>query len=154
MIKGLKDSLFNLIRDKIEKNYPGYITYLLKSINGLKNSVDKPQGIELILNFKDYKYFIKNFDKVAGIFKNPIEINKDQHDFIGGFKISLIGGVISYNYTIDNFIDKYSSFIQIEISKIVDDSEIKESEKEFENFIQNQKEKISEYLRFYEHIQY
>ena len=154
LIKELKNSLFNLIRDKIKKNYSGYITYLLKSINSLKNIVDKPQGIELLLNSKDYNYFIKNFDKVAGLFKNPIDINKDQHDFIGGFKISLIEGIISYNYTIDNLIDKYSSFIQIEISKVINDSEIKENEKEFKNFIQNQKEKITEYLRLYEHIQY
>lgn len=154
LIKELKISLFNLIRDKIEKNYSGYITYLLKSINNLKNHVDKPQGIELILNSKDYNYFIKNFDKIAGLFKNPVEINKDRHDFIGGFKISLIEGIISYDYTIDNLIDKYSSFIQIKISKIVNDSEIKESEKEFENYIQNQKEKITEYLRLYEQIQY
>ncbi|NVM34870.1 MAG: hypothetical protein HWN81_04695 [Candidatus Lokiarchaeota archaeon] len=154
LIKELKNTLFNLIRDKIKKNYSGYITHLLKSINSLKNTIDKPQGIELILNFKDYNYFIKKFDKVAGLFKNPVEINKDQHDFIGGFRISLIGGIISYNYTIDNLIDKYSSFIQIEISKIVDDSEIKESEKEFENFIQNQKEKITEYLGLYEQIQF
>jgi len=154
LIKELKLSLFNLIKDKIEKNYSGYITYLLKSIKELKNTVDKPQGIELILNYKDYNYFIKNFDKIAGLFKNPVEMNKDQRDFIGGFKIALIEGIISYDYTIDNLIDKHSSFIQIEISKIVDDSEIKEIEKDFEDFIQIKKEKITEYLRLYEQIQF
>ncbi|MCK4380461.1 MAG: hypothetical protein KAW51_04925 [Candidatus Lokiarchaeota archaeon] len=154
LVKELKLRLINLIKDKIKKNYSDYITFLLKSIKGLKNTIDKPQGIELILNSKDYNYFIKNFDKIAGLFKNPVEINKDQRDFIGGFKMSLIEGIISYDYTIDNLIDKHSSFIQIEISKIVDDSEIKEIEKDFEDFIQNKKEKITEYLRLYEQIQF
>ncbi len=154
LIKELKLSLFNHIKDTIKKNYSGYITYLLKSINDLKNTLDKPQGIELILNSKDYNYFIKNFHKVAGLFKNPIEINKDQHEFIGGFKISLIDGFISYDYTIDNLINKHSSFIQIEISKILDDSETKEIERDFEEFIHNKKEKIAEYLRLYEQIQF
>jgi len=154
LIKELKLNLFNLIKDKIKKNYTGYIDYLLKNIKNLQHTLDKPQGIELILNSKDYNYFLKNFDKIAGLFKNPIEINKDRGEFIGGFKISLTEGIISYDYTIDNLINKHSSFIQIEISKIIDESEIKEIEKDFEDFILNKKEKITEYLRFYEQIQF
>jgi vacuolar-type H+-ATPase subunit E/Vma4 len=150
----LKENLCNQIQEKINKNYSDYITHLLKSIKSVKISIDKPQEIELIFNTKDYNYFIKNFDVIIGIFKNPVEINKAQDDFIGGFKISLVGGIIFYDYTIDNLIDKNSPFIQIEISKIINDIEIKEIEKEFESFIQNQKEKISEYLRYYDHIQF
>ncbi|MCK4370370.1 MAG: hypothetical protein KAV01_01320 [Candidatus Lokiarchaeota archaeon] len=154
LIKELKLNLYILIKERIENNYSDYIAYLLKSIQNVKFAIDKPQEIELKFNSKDYNYFIKNFDIIVDLFKNPVEINKDQHDFIGGFKISLTGGFISYDYTIDNLIDKKSSFIQMEISKIINDAEIKGIEKEFENFIQKQKEKISEYLRYYEQIQF
>ena len=78
---------------------------------------------------------------------------EDKRDFIGGFKVSLVGGVIFYDYTIDNLINKKYSFIQMEISKIINDSEIKEIELEFENFIKNQKELITEYLIKYDQIQ-
>ena len=153
LINELKISLFNLIRDRIDKKYSSYITFLLKSISNVKKTIDKPQEIELILNSKDYDYFIKNFDKIVNLFKNPVEINKDRQDFIGGFKISLVGGLISYDYTIDTLINKHLPYIQMEFSRIINDSEIKEIEKEFENFLQEQKEKIAEYLILYEQIQ-
>jgi len=154
LIKNLKTSIFNFIKNKIKKNYEGYIDYLLKSIETIKIKIDKPQEIEILFNSRDYDYFIKNFEVLTNLFKNPVEINKDSRDFIGGFKISLVGGNISYDYTFDNLIDKASSFIQMEISKIVNDSEIKSIEKEFEGYIQQQKEKKSEYLRLYEQIQF
>ena len=154
LIKDLKISLFSLIKNKIEKNYSTYINYLLKSIEQVKNTIDKPQDIEIIFNSNDYDYFIKNFDIIVDLFKNPVEIDKDSHDFIGGFKISLIDGTIFYDYTIDNLINKASSFIQIEIAKIVNDSEIKEIETKFEKFINSQKEKITEYLKLYGQIQF
>jgi len=153
LIKKLKASLFKLIREKIDKNYASYIDYILDSIKNVKKTIDKSQDIELIFNDKDYNYFIKNFDKIVDLFKNPIEIDEDKRDFIGGFKVSLVGGVISYDYTIDNLIDKNSSFIQTEISKIINDSEIKEIEIEFEEFIKNKKKLITEYLTQYDQIQ-
>lgn len=153
LISTLKTSLFNLIREKIESNYPAYIKYLLNLIKNVKKSTEKHQEIEIIFNNKDYNYFIAHVDKIVDLFKNPVEINKDQTDYIGGFKISLVGGVISYDYTIDTLINKNSSFIQMEISKIVNDSEIKLIEKEFEEFIAIQKQKITEYLKEYDQIQ-
>ena len=153
LIKKLNASLFKLIREKMDNNYASYIDYLLDSIKIVKKTIDKPQEIELIFNNKDYNYFIKNFDKILDLFKNPIEINEDKRDFIGGFKVSLVGGVISYDYTIDNLIKKNSSFIQMEISKIINDSEIKEIEIGFEEFIKNQKKLITEYLTQYDQIQ-
>ncbi len=42
----------------------------------------------------------------------------------------------------------------MEVSKIINDKEIKEIENEFVNYIQKQKEKISEYLRYYEQIHF
>ncbi|UCC18611.1 MAG: hypothetical protein JSV62_10950, partial [Promethearchaeota archaeon] len=119
----------------------------------VKKTIDKPQAIEVIFNSKDYNYFLQNSEKIQDLFKNPVEINKDKFDFIGGFKISLRSGLISYDYTIDNLINKKTSFIQSEISKIINDLEIKEIEKDFTLFIQNQKLKIVEYLKQYDQIQ-
>lgn len=152
LIKELKTSLFNHIKANIKKNYLKYIEFLLSLVKKIKKTVDKPQAIELIFNSKDYSYFLKSPERIQDLFKNPVEINKDRIDFIGGFKISLRSGLISYDYTIDNLINKKSSFIQIEISKLVNDSEIKEIEKEFNTFIQNQKSKIIEYLTQYDKI--
>ena len=154
LIKELKRSLSELVEEKIEKNYSKYIEFLIKNIREIKKTIDKLQDIELIFNSKDYNYLLKNYDKIQGLFKNPVEINKDRIDFIGGFKISLVGGTISYDYTIDNLINIKSSFIQMEISKIVNDSEIKQIENNFNNFIQNQKTKITEYLTQYDQIQF
>ncbi|MHA1886136.1 MAG: hypothetical protein ACW96S_13860, partial [Promethearchaeota archaeon] len=111
------------------------------------------QEIELIFNERDYSYFLKEHDKIENLFQNPVEINKDRRDYIGGFKISLIGGVISYDYTIDSIIDKISPFIQMEISKIVIDVKIKEIENDFEKFVKKQKQQITEHLRKYDQLQ-
>jgi vacuolar-type H+-ATPase subunit E/Vma4 len=153
LISTLKTKLIKQIKIKLDEKYESYIEYLLDSLKNIKNTIDKPQDIELIFNNKDYNYFIKNFDKILDVFNNPIEINEDRYDFIGGFKISLVGGVISYDYTIDNLIDKNSSFIQMEIAKILNDTEIKRIEKEYEEFIEEQKKKITEYLVQYDQIQ-
>lgn len=153
LILELRKSLFNLIQVKIEKNYPAYIDFLLNSIKEVTKTIDKPQEIELIFNERDYSYFLKEHDKIENLFQNPVEINKDRRDYIGGFKISLIGGVISYDYTIDIIIDKISPFIQMEISKIVTDTKIKEIENDFEKFVKKQKQKITEHLRKYDQLQ-
>jgi len=153
LIKELKENLFNQVKETISNNYSNYIKFLLNIITTVKKTIDKPQPIEIIFNSKDYTYFLQNSEKIQDLFKNPIEINKDKFDFIGGFKISLGSGLISYDYTIDNLINKKTSFIQIEISKIINDSEIKEIEKDFTFFIQNHKSKIVEYLKQYDQIQ-
>ena len=153
LIRELLRRLFELIKDKIEKNYSNYIKYLLGTIKKIKNSIDKPQEIELIFNSRDYKYLMENYGKIQNLFKNPVEINKDTTDFIGGFKISLVGGIISYDYTIDNLIDTKSSFLQMEISKIIDDSEIKQIEQNFNLFIQSQKTNIKKYIEQYDQLQ-
>ena len=153
LVRELKRSLFELIEDKIEKNYSNYIEFLLETIKEIKISIDKPQEIELIFSSRDYKYLMENYGKIQNLFKNPVEINKDTDDFIGGFKISLVGGIISYDYTIDNLINTKSSFIQMEISKLIDDSEIKQIEQTYDIFIQNQKTKIKKYIEKYDQIQ-
>ncbi len=153
LIIDLKKALFSLIEEKIEKNYLAYIDFLLNSIGAVTKTIGKPREIELIFNDRDYNYFLKEHDKIENFFQNPVEINKDRRNYIGGFKISLIGGVISYDYTIDSIIEKISPFIQMEISKIVTDIEIKEIENDYEMFILDQKQQITEYLREYDQLQ-
>lgn len=153
LINNLKTTLNSLINEKINNNYANYIKYLIDSIKNVKPNIEKHKDIELLLNSKDYDYFLKNFSKLENLFEVLVEIHEDKKDFIGGFKVTLGGGLISYDYTIKNLIDKNSVFIQMEISKIIDNIEIKSIENKFDNFIQVQKSKITEVLRKYDQIQ-
>ena len=153
LINNLKTTLNSLINEKINNNYANYIKYLTDSIKKVKPNIEKHKDIELLLNSKDYDYFLKNFSKLENLFEVPVEIHEDRKDFIGGFKVTLGGGLISYDYTIKNLIDKNSVFIQMEISKIIDNIEIKSIENKFDNIIQVQKNKITEVLRRYDQIQ-
>lgn len=153
LINNLKTTLNSLINEKINNNYANYIKYLIDSIKKVKPNIEKHKDIELLLNSKDYDYFLKNFSKLENLFEVPVEIHEDKKDYIGGFKVTLGGGLISYDYTIKNLIDKNSVFIQMEISKIIDNIEIKSIENKFDNFIQVQKNKITEVLRRYDQIQ-
>jgi len=153
LINNLKITLNSLISEKINKNYANYIKYLIDLIKNVKPNIEKHKDIELLLNSKDYDYFLKNFSKLENLFEVPVEIHEDKKDFIGGFKVTLGGGLISYDYTIKNLIDKNSVFIQMEISKIIDNIEIKSIENKFDNLIQVQKNKITEVLRRYDQIQ-
>jgi len=53
---------------------------------------------------------------------------------------------------VDDIINENLSIIQQEFSNIISDSEIKEIESNFENFIQNQKNGIKQYLENYDRI--
>jgi vacuolar-type H+-ATPase subunit E/Vma4 len=152
LINELKTKLNSLISDKINKHYANYINYLINSIKGIKPNLKKHQEIELLLNSKDYDYFLKNYSKVENLFEAPVEIHEDQKDFIGGFKVILGGGLISYDYTIENLINKNSVYIQMEISKIIENIEIKSIENKLDNSIQVKKHKITEVLRTYDQI--
>ncbi len=153
LITNLKTTLNSLINEKINKNYPNYIKYLIDSIKKVKLNLEKHQDIELLLNSKDYDYFLKNYSKLENLFEVLVEIHEDKEDYIGGFKVILGGGLISYDYTIKNLIDKNSVYIQMEVSKIIDDIEIKSIENKFDYFIQVQKNKITEVLSKYDQIQ-
>ena len=153
LINNLKTTLNSLINEKINNNYANYIKYLIDSIKKVKPNIEKHKDIELLLNSKDYDYFLKNFSKLENLFEVLVEIHEDKKDFIGGFKVTLGGGLISYDYTIKNLIDKNSVFIQMEISKIIENIEIKSIENKFDNFIQVQKSKITEVLRKFDQIQ-
>ncbi|KKK41928.1 hypothetical protein LCGC14_0677450 [marine sediment metagenome] len=153
LIRDLIDALNSLISERIDKNYANYINYLIESIKKIKPNLEKQQEIEFVFNSKDYDYFLSNYSKLENIFKNPVEIHEGPEEFIGGFKVILGGGLLSYDYSISNLIDKNIVSIQIEISNIISNIEIKSIENKFDDFIQIQKNKITEVLRKYDQIQ-
>ncbi len=152
LVKELTNDLYQLIKDKINTNYDNYIKFLLELIKKNTYNLDKYQEITFFFNSKDYNYFSKNLDKIQNLFNNSVEIKKNDTEIIGGFKILLIEGRLNYDYSISNLIDKNSTYIEMEFSKIVSDSEIKEIEHKFEDFIRNQKLRITEYLKEYDRI--
>lgn len=152
LVKELTNDLYQLIKEKINTNYDNYIKFLLETIKNNTYNLDKYQEITIFFNSKDYNYFSKNLDKIQNLFNNSVEIKKNDTEIIGGFKILVSEGRLNYDYSISNLIDKNSTYIEMEFSKIVSDSEIKETEHKFEGFIRNQKLGITEYLKEYDRI--
>ncbi len=152
LIKELKISLKNLIKEKIDKEYSYYITSLINRIKEVSPIIDKPPRVTILLNNTDFNYFNENFAKIEDIFKNEVGITKTATDFIGGFKVITPNEDILYDYSIDNLISKKSSLIEIEFSRVFSESEVKTLEKDFEQFIQKKKLDIDEFLREYDRI--
>jgi vacuolar-type H+-ATPase subunit E/Vma4 len=152
ILDDLKNSINNLIKEKINKNYTNYINFLLDLFKSYKHFIDKSSKIVILFNSKDFDYFNKSSVKIKNLFKNEIEIQKYSEELIGGFKVKLFKGTIYYDYSIDNLINESSSRIQKKFSKLVTDSEIKEIEHNFEEFIQNKKLGIKDYLKDYDRI--
>ena len=152
LVEKLKNFIKNYLKEKIEISYSNYINFLIDKIKENKNLIDKPPKMIIIFNSKDFNYFNENPNKLKNLFKNSIELKKDPHQSIGGFKVILAKGDISFNYSVDDIINENLSIIQQEFSNIISDSEIKEIESNFENFIQNQKKGIKQYLENYDRI--
>lgn len=144
--------LTDLINDKIKNNYSSYTEFLLKSLKNIKYIIDKPPEIIITLNSRDYEFFSNNKELIETIFKNKIKLKKSEKKFTGGFICEVLVSKISYNYTIENQLKKKTSIIEIEFSKIFSDSEsdIKDLEKNYVQFIQNQKLVVNDYLKDYE----
>lgn len=152
LVEKLKNFIKNHLKDKIENSYSTYINFLIQKIKENKDFIDKHSNIIIFFNSKDFNYFNENTNKLKNLFKNAIEIKKDPHQLIGGFKVILANGEISFNYSVEDIINENLSIIQKEFSKIIADSVIKDIESNFENFIQNQKKGILQYLVNYDRI--
>ena len=152
LVEKLKNFIKNYLKEKIEGSYSNYINFLIDKIKENKNFIDKPPKIIIIFNSKDFNYFNENPNKLKNLFKNGIELKKDPRQSIGGFKVILAKGEISFNYSVDDILNENLSIIQQEFSNIISDSEIKEIESNFENFIQYQKKDIKQYLENYDRI--
>jgi vacuolar-type H+-ATPase subunit E/Vma4 len=152
LIKELKANLKKLIKENIEKDYSNYINSLINRIKDVSPIIDKPPRVTILLNNLDFNYFNKNFGKIENLFKNEVGITRTTTDFIGGFKVITPNEDILYDYSIDNLINKKSPLIEIEFSKLFDESKVKNLEKDFEQFIQKNKLDIDEILREYDRV--
>ncbi|MFX0186970.1 MAG: V-type ATP synthase subunit E [Candidatus Hodarchaeota archaeon] len=152
ILEDLKNSINHFIKEKINKNYTNYINFLLNIFRSYKSFIDKSSKIIILFNSKDFDYFSKSSVKIKNLFKNDIEIQKYSEELIGGFKVKLFKGTIYYDYSIDNLINESSSHIQKNFSTLVTDPEIKDIEHNFEEFIQNKKLGIKDYLKDYDRI--
>ena len=149
LINELKASVFSVLLKNIKDKYSQYIEFILRKIKEIIEKYDKDLEFEILLNKQDYDYFTKNKDKIPS---QNIEITNINDDFEGGFKLLHSNGKISYDYSLRNLNDKNSTAIQIEVSKIIDDSQIKELETDFEHIIQEEKLKINQFMRDYDNI--
>jgi len=152
LVEDLKIAFSEHLKNKIEKSHPKYIDFLIKQMKRNIDFIDKPPKIIILFNSKDYDYFKKNTTKLKNLFKNKIEIQKNPDEFIGGFKVLLASGDITFDYSVDDIMNENLSIIQQEFSNIISDSEINKIESNFENFIQNQKKGINKYLESYDRI--
>lgn len=152
LIWELENSIYELMKGKIESKYEDYVTYLLAYIKDKIDFIDKATKIELLFNSKDFAYFSKNSKKIDKLFKNSFVIKEAPSEFIGGFKVILSDGDISYDYSLDNLITKNSNYIQKKLFDILTESGIKEIERDFEEFIQTQKLGLGGHLKKYDRI--
>lgn len=134
------------------KNIKKYSNFLFTHINNITHLIDKSPKSTIILNSRDYSYFTKNSNDFKVDFKNKVSLKKADKDFIGGFKLFQSNEKIIYNYTIENLIDKNKFLIQQEFAKFIDETEIKNIQKKFEVFVQNQKLAIEEHLKKYDQV--
>jgi vacuolar-type H+-ATPase subunit E/Vma4 len=148
----LISDLTDLINSEIKEDYPKYVDFIIKTIENIKYIIDKPPEIIITLNSRDFDYFNNKRELIEKIFKNPVKLKESETQFTGGFICVVAKGNISYNYTIENQIKKKLSIIEIEFSKIFQDSEpdIKVLENDYVQFIENQKLAFDEYLKDYE----
>lgn len=152
LITDLKLHIYDLIKEKINKNYSSYTEYMVNQLKTIKKSFDESLGFTLILNSKDYSYFKANFNKLSEIIPNPITLKQGDIDFIGGIKIILSGSKISYDFSIKSILNKKLSIIEMKFSEIVDDEKYRTLETEFEVLIRTKKEAIEKHLQDYDQI--
>jgi vacuolar-type H+-ATPase subunit E/Vma4 len=152
LIRELENSIYELMKEKIQNKYEDYVKYLLDYFKDKIDFIDKPTKIEILFNYKDFAYFSKNSKKIDNLFKNSFVIKEAPGEFIGGFKVILSDGNISYDYSIDNLITKNSDFIQKKLFDILTESGIKEIERDFAEFIERQKLGLEGHLKKYDRI--
>ena len=152
LLSDLKKNLMLKIVDLISNNYPNYLRFLTEKLNNLVSIIDKSPKIIIIFNHKDYENVKDSPSKVKSLFKNEVVINESEDDFIGGFKVILNEGNFQYNYSIDAILDKNIIIIEKFLSQVFSEEKIQELQHDFENFIENKKLEIKDYLIEYGQI--
>jgi len=148
----LKHELINQLEEIIARNYSNYLNFLIEKIKSSLEIIDKPPKVIFLLNQKDFNAINRDLSKIENLFKNKIEIISSEEDFIGGFKVILEDGKISYNYSIDNLLLKNVIVIEQHLSQIFSETEMEKLQIDFERYIKNKKQEIKEYLKEYDQI--
>lgn len=151
MIRDLKESTIEEFKERIENNYQKYANYITKTIKDNINVIDKPPHVQIFFNPRDYDHFEAHRELINSLFTNKVELNKDKN-FIGGFKVIQSESNMVYDYTLDNLIKKNQTLLQVEFSKVISETKLSNLEKEFEDYIHNQKKAITEYLKQYDQV--
>jgi vacuolar-type H+-ATPase subunit E/Vma4 len=157
LINELKHDFFQDIKDSIEKNFSNkkdnsYLNFLLNNLKNFSQSLTHRSNIITILNSRDYEFFNNNLKLIETQLQNKLILKRSDEEFVGGFKFIQENENILYDFTIENILNKNEGIIQQEFPKLVDESEIKKVEEDFEQFIQKKKLEIEEYLKKYDRI--
>lgn len=152
LLKELKIHLINNIEESIRKFYQNYKNFLINKLSGIVPVITKTKENIILVNSTDYDFIKNNFNKLPDSFKNNANFKISDEKIIGGFKVLLDNGKISYDFTIDNIINKNSILIEKEFSTIFNESKVKGLEQNFENFIKDRRLSIEEYLKEYDRV--
>ena len=152
LLKELKIDLINNIEKNIRKSYQNYKNFLINKLSGITPIIVKTKENIILLNSNDYDFIKNNFNKLPDSLKNNANFKISDEKIIGGFKALLDNGKISYDFTIDNVINKNSILIEKEFSTIFNESKVKDLEQNFENFIKDKRSGIEEYLKEYDRV--
>lgn len=152
LLNDLKHELKNQLEEIIVRNYSNYLNFLNERIKSSLEIIDKPPKVIIQLNQKDFSAINRDISKIENLFKNKIEVISSKEDLIGGFKVILEDGKISYNYSIDNMLVKNFIIIEKHLSQIFSETEMEKLQINFERYIKNKKQEIKEYLKEYDQI--
>ena len=152
MLKELKKGLIDIIEEKIEKNYAGYLDFLFEQVEQKCKELSTTSEDKIVFNSRDFNQYSEFKEKIDKLFRDTPQVQESHESFIGGFRFIHKEGEISYDYSIEKIIEKNIVLIQKEFLKSITDKEIKKIEYKFENKIQTYKDKIEGYLNQYERL--
>ena len=153
LLLDFKKDLMVKIKLMIENNYSNYVTFLINKLNEIFLVVGSiPSIVEISFNSNDFHYFQENQNKIKTVFSEGVLIKESNVPMIGGFILYLPQGKISYDYRLENLIEKSSNIIEKTFSSSYINVDLESFQKEFEEFIVNKKAKIVDYLKKYDEI--
>ena len=153
LLSDFKKDLINKVKSMIEHNYSNYITFIINKLRELSVAIGfKPSIVEIYFNSRDFKYIQENRNKIKSILSEEIKISQSSVPMIGGFILNLPQNMISYDHRLENLIEKASNTIEQIFSSSYINVDLESFQKEFEEFITNEKVKIEDYLKKYDEI--
>ncbi|MBY9007979.1 MAG: hypothetical protein KGD63_14655 [Candidatus Lokiarchaeota archaeon] len=161
LILGLKNRLISecveelkkKTKKKIKKSQSEYYSLILDLIKQVfDNNKNLKKKSIIFFNEIDFKYFNQNIGDLKKVTNKNIIINQSDKIILGGFLIGQDDNEVVFNYDLSNLIRKNQYFIEIQFTKLIPDSGIKELQLEFESFINKNKKEIKEYLIKYDKI--